>query len=235
MKNFLKPLHLPHWGRKKWTVLILVGLVLFAGAALLLSALGRELLGRLDAQAIRDWVESLGVMGYFAFVAAMFLQVLLAFLPSEPFEIAAGYAFGAWEGLLLCSIANALGTAVVFFLTRRYGLKLVNRFVSPEKMKQIPLLNRKERLYGLLFLLYLIPGTPKDVMMYIGGLTPVKLLPFMALSGFARIPSILSSTLGGDALGREQYLLALVVFAATGLISLLGVWAYRRLHRKQAA
>ena len=63
----------------------------------------------------------------------------------------------------------------------------------------------------------------------------MKLLPFKALSGFARIPSILSSTLGGDALGREQYLLALVVFAVTGLISLLGVWAYRRLHRKQAA
>ena len=235
MKNFPEKFHLPQWSRKKWTVVLVVGGILFALCALALSFLGRELLGKLDAQAIRDWVDSLGVMGHLAFVGGMCLQAVIPFLPAEPFEIAAGYAFGAGEGLLVCTLANALSTVLIFFLVRRFGMKLVNRFVSPAQLQQIPLLNRKNRLYGLMFVLFLIPGTPKDALLYLCGLTPVRLAPFLLLSGAARVPSILSSTMGGDALGQEQYLVALAVFAVTGLLSLIGVWAYRRRHGKPAA
>ena len=83
-----------------------------------------------------------------------------------------------------------------------------------------------------MFLFYLMPGTPKDVMMYFVGLTPMKLSTFLLITGAARIPSIITSTLGGDAIGIGNYSLAAVVLTATASVSLIGLIAYWRHFKK---
>lgn len=185
-----------------------------------------------DPAQFRDWVGRSGALGKLAFVGMMALQVIVAFIPGEPLELGAGYAFGAGEGTLLCLLGATLGTAVVFLLVRRFGLRLVELFFSREKLASLPLLQDTRRLYLFTFIAFFIPGTPKDLLTYVLGLTGMKFWICLLLTGVARIPSVISSTLGGDALGTRQYTFAAAVFAGTLLLSAIGLLVYRRFCRK---
>ena len=163
----------------------------------------------------------------------MALQIIIAFIPGEPLEIGAGYAFGAIEGTALCLLGALLGGTAVFLLVRRFGMKVVAVFFPEEKVRGLSFLKDEKRLNLIAYIFFLIPGTPKDVMTYMAGLTPMKLPFWVFLTLTARIPSVLTSTIGGDALGASNYTAALWVFAATALISGAGVLLYRRFTRRQ--
>ena len=85
----------------------------------------------------------------------------------------------------------------------------------------------------LFFLLFFIPGTPKDLFTYFAGLTDIKLSTFLAISLVARIPSVLSSTFGGHMLGEGKYTGAILLYGITGLVSVLGMLLYRQILRKK--
>ena len=86
-----------------------------------------------------------------------------------------------------------------------------------------------------MFILFIIPGTPKDILTYIVPLTPMKLSTFLLLSTVARLPSVVTSTIGGNALGTGKLTFALIVFGATALISALGILIYRRICKRSEA
>ena len=94
----------------------------------------------------------------------MFLQVAIAVLPGEPLEIAAGYAFGAWQGMALCLIGALLGCLVVVPLTRRYGTRLMRLFFKQEQIDSLGFLQNTKRLKLLVFVIFFIPGSPKDLL-----------------------------------------------------------------------
>jgi len=164
------------------------------------------------------------------------LQVFVAVLPGEPLEIAAGYAFGSLGGTLLCLTGIAAGSALVFVLVRRYGTRLLELFFPTDKIRSVKFLQNTDRLKRLLFVLFFLPGTPKDLLTYIAGLTPVRMSDFLILSTAARIPSLVTSVVGGSALGEGEYLTAAIVFAVTAAVSLLGLFVYSRIkqHKTQA-
>ena len=83
------------------------------------------------------------------------------------------------------------------------------------------------------FLLLFIPGTPKDLVCYLAGLTDMKLTEFFIISVTARVPSVITSTVGGDALGLKNYTFAVIVFALTALISVAGILIYKRVCAKK--
>ena len=180
-------------------------------------------------QAFRAWVEAHGFGGKLLFVGMVILQVIVAIIPGEPLEIGAGYAFGAVEGTLLCLIGIAIGSTLVFLLVRKFGVPLVAVFFPVEKIRALRFLQDSRRLNRLTFLLFFIPGTPKDLLCYFVGLTEMKLPVWMAISFFARIPSVVTSTLGGDALGTQSYLRAVIVFAVAAVLSAAGLYLYHRL------
>ena len=180
-------------------------------------------------QAFRAWVEAHGFGGKLLFVGMVILQVIVAIIPGEPLEIGAGYAFGAVEGTLLCLIGIAIGSTLVFLLVRKFGVPLVEVFFPVEKIRSLRFLQDSRRLNRLTFLLFFIPGTPKDLLCYFVGLTEMKLPVWMAISFFARIPSVVTSTLGGDALGTQSYLRAVIVFAVAAVLSAAGLYLYHRL------
>ena len=78
----------------------------------------------------------------------------------------------------------------------------------------------------------MLPGTPKDLLCYYAGLTDIKLSTLLIICSVGRIPSVLTSTLGGDALGTKSYIFAAVVFGLTLLISAGGFWIYSRICSK---
>ena len=185
-----------------------------------------------DPDALRAWVAEHRAVGRAAMVALMVVQVVLAFLPGEPVEIAAGYAFGALEGLLLCLIGASLGCALAAGAARGFGRGAVERFFPPERIEELPFMRSPARQTATIFLLYLIPGTPKDLFNYAIGLTRLPLPRTIALTAVARIPSIVTSTIGGSALGARLMALALGVMVLTGALSLAGLLVYRAMCRR---
>lgn len=186
-----------------------------------------------DPGAFRDWVASYGLSGRLIFVGMVVLQVLVAFIPGEPVELAAGYAFGVVEGTLLTLAGFLIGSWIIFVLVRRFGVRLVEVFFSRDRIAELGFLRNPKKAAVLAFILMTIPGTPKDFLSYFAGLTPLKLGRWLAIVAVARLPSLISSTVAGAAAGRENYLLSGAVLAVTMLVSLLGVGYYRRLTRQE--
>lgn len=201
---------------------------------LLLSALifffaGRPLIQFVqEPERFRAWVDEQGLLAPIAFLGMLILQIVVAVIPGEPLEIAAGYAFGAVEGTLLCLIGAFAGRVAVFLLVRRFGTRAVEVFFPLEQLNALSFLQNKRRLSWWVFFLFFLPGTPKDLLCYLVGLTDLPLKSWLIISAVAPIPSIITSTIGGDALGMGNYAFAVLVFCITIAISGAGLLVYRR-------
>ncbi len=192
--------------------------------------LGKPLLAFFeDPQSFRVYVEEKGWGAGLVFTAMVALQVIVALIPGEPLEIAAGVAFGSFEGTLLCLAGIAIGSTLVFLFVRRFGVKLVEVFFPVEKIHSLRFLQNSRRFHTLLFLIMFIPGTPKDLVSYFVGLTEIRLGHWILISVVARIPSVITSTVGGNALGEENLWKAAIVFGATLLFSIAGLVVYDRI------
>ncbi len=184
-----------------------------------------------EPERFRAWVDEQGVMAPIAFLGMLVLQIVVAVIPGEPLEIAAGYAFGAVEGTLLCLFGAFLGRVAVFLLVRKLGARAVDVFFPLDKLNELKFLQNKRRLTLWVFFLFFLPGTPKDVLCYVVGLTDLPLRSWLIISAIAPLPSIVTSTIGGDALGMGDYGFAILVFAVTVAISGLGLLAYHLICR----
>ena len=229
MKNF----RITDQNKKKIGIAITVAIILFL--VLVCVVVGIPLLKfAKDPERFRAWVDSLGFFGYLAFIGILVFQIIFAFIPGEPFELLAGYAFGPIKGTLLCMLGILLGGLIVFSLTKKFGVKLVELFFSMEKIRSLKFLHNKQRMYTITFLVFFIPGTPKDLLSYVAGLTPIKLGPWLLLSTIARLPSVLTSIISGDAIGTQNYVFALVVFGITGKLSLTGLFIYNKICKRHS-
>lgn len=186
-----------------------------------------------DPVAFRAWVDERGLWGHAVMVLIIAVQILVAVIPGEPFEFAAGYAFGAWQGMALCMLGSFLGGALAMALARRFGMRLLRALFPKRDIHSLEIFKNPRRLHVLTFFLFLIPGTPKDILVYALGLTPMGIMQGMLLTTVARIPSILSSTLSGHVLGEEQYLAAVIIYALTGIFSLIAILIYRKRSKKE--
>jgi len=218
--------------RKILTAAAFAVLVLFAFAVAWF--VGRPMLRFVEEpERFRAWVDAGGTWSRLAFVGMMLLQVIVAFIPGEPFEIGAGYAFGALEGTLLCLAATTIGGTLIFLFVRRWGVKAVEVFFPREKIDSLRFLKNTRRLTLLAFILFFLPGTPKDLLTYFVGLTKMPLGTWLLITSVARLPSIVTSTVGGDALGLGDITFAVIVFAATLLLSAAGALIYRAILRRR--
>jgi len=181
----------------------------------------------------REYIRSFGALGWLVLLGLQFLQVFIALIPGELLESAAGFAFGPFAGTLICYIGVAAASALIFYLTRKYGVRLVEVFISREKINELRFLNTAKKRNALIFLLYFIPGTPKDLLTYFAGLTDIKFSDFLTISLVARIPSVLSSTVGGHMLGNENYWGAVLLYGITGAVSIAGLLCYNAIIRRR--
>lgn len=184
-----------------------------------------------DPSFFREWVRDKGLLGRLIFMGTLVLQMIFAIIPGEPLEVGAGLAFGWFDGMLMCLAGAAVGTTLIFLFAKKFGARLVEAFVSREKLESLPILKKQGNLYLLTFILYFIPGTPKDLFTYAMGLTPIRLGPLLLVTSIARIPSVVTSTLVGSALIAQHYRTAVIIYAVTGLISLAGILIYRRISK----
>lgn len=169
----------------------------------------------------------------FVFLVLQVLQIVFPILPGELLELGAGYVFGPFIGLLLCEIGVLIASVPIFLLSKKFGAGLIENIFSPEKIRTLKFLDKEKNPVPIIFWLFFIPGTPKDLLTYFVGLTPIKARQFIPITLFARIPSILTSTLVGAGIGDGKIGLSIAIYAVTGLCSLFGIMFYSRYTKKR--
>ncbi|MBR4777836.1 MAG: TVP38/TMEM64 family protein [Lachnospiraceae bacterium] len=180
----------------------------------------------------RAWVEAKGIWGPVLYVALVIFQILIAFIPGEPLEIVAGYVFGTFKGTLLCIAAASLGSIIVLLLVRKFGKALLEIYFDKEKIESLKFLQSSEKKIIIFLILFIVPGTPKDLLCYYGGLTDISMPLLIFICTVCRFPSIITSTIGGNALGTGEYGFAVIVFAVTAVISAIGIIIYNKFSKK---
>jgi len=168
----------------------------------------------------KEYLASYGPVSALIFILVQAIQIIIALIPGEIVQIAGGYAFGTALGTLYAFSGTILGTLIVFFATRLLGYSLVKSFVSPKKLEKFEFLINSPKSEIAMFVLFLIPGIPKDTLVYISGMTPIKPFKFFLICLIARFPGLLGSAYIGANLQKKDYLpvwilsgVALVLFA----------------------
>ena len=213
---------------KKYRFLIpAIVVIVFAGLTMLLW---RPLVSfASNPEILRVWMQDLGIWGILIFGIFNFLQVVFAVIPGGPFELAAGYILGVVPGTLLCDITMTISSVVVFLLVRKFGLRFVELFVSRRQIENMGFLKDNQKVQSVLFFIFLLPGTPKDVVTYLAGLTNLSLKSWIFICFVGRFPAILLTALGGSALGNAKYGIVAVVIVVFAVAYLAGMRLYRKL------
>ena len=171
--------------------------------------------------AFKNKVNESGIIGFLMLFGLQVAQIFLIILPGEPIEILAGMCYGGWVGLLFITISVFIITTIIFFLVRKFGRKFVYDICSEEKIKKIEnskLFKNPKKIEWILIILFMIPGTPKDLIVYISGLLPIKPLRLILISTFARFPSVISSTFAGNSLVQGNWQFSIIVYAITFIL-----------------
>ena len=208
----------------KFSLLIIV-LILLIGLTVYLFPVIKNLSTPNGQLEFKNQVTNMGFMGYLALFGLQFAQIFLAILPGEPIEVLAGMCYGGIGGLIFIEISVFIITAIIFFSVKKLGRKFVYSFCSKERIEKIEnskLFQNPKKIEWIMLILFLIPGTPKDLLIYIAGLLPLKPLRFILISTFARLPSVISSTFAGSSLIAGNWKLSifiyLITFAIVGII-----------------
>lgn len=215
---------------KSKKIAVIVGLLLLCTVVLTLYfTIGKRFYDMFsDNTKLLVWLEQFGKWDEVVFVGIRALQTVVKFIPAEPLEIGSGYVYGIWGGLFYCMLGTEIGSFIILFITKLFGMRAINLFVPQERIDRIKFLQNEKKLKTTLFFIYLIPGTPKDLITYFIGKTKIKISHFLIITGIARIPSIITSTWCGAALGEKNIKLAAIVFFSTLAVTIIGTFFYKK-------
>ncbi|MBR5621332.1 TVP38/TMEM64 family protein [Candidatus Saccharibacteria bacterium] len=161
-------------------------------------------------------VSSLGPLGPVVYMLLQALQGIVAPIPSNIVGIIGGFLFG-WWGVLWTTVGATLGAAVVFWLSRRYGRKLVEKLVKKESLEKFDFVIGK-RASLLLFLIFIIPGLPDDIVCYIAGLTDIPLKKLIVIFALGRLPAVVSNNYIGMGFSGEGNPIVVVIITIVSVL-----------------
>lgn len=174
----------------------------------------------------KETVKSSGIAGFFMLFGLEMAQIVLAIIPGEPMEIMAGMCYGSIGGTLFILFCAFLSGSIIFFAVRKFGTDFVYSFCSKKQVAKIQnsdIFQNPDKVEKIMYILFFIPGTPKDLLTYIAGLLPIKHpLRFVIISTLARIPSVVSSTIAGANLINGDWKISVLAYAITfGIVGLI--------------
>ena len=208
-------------------VLMIVVITLLIGLIVYLFPVIKNLSTPKGQIEFKNLVSDLGFVGLLVLFGLQFAQIFLIILPGEPIEILAGMCYGGIGGTLFITISAFIISSIIFFAVRKLGRKFVYSFCSKERIEKIEnskLFKNPKKIEWIMLLLFLIPGTPKDLLVYIAGLLPLKPLRFILISTFARLPSVVSSTFAGGSIVAGNWTHSIAIYAVTFL--LVGIFIF---------
>ena len=179
-----------------------------------------------DPKEFSGWIRSHGIWGYLVYIGITILQIIVTIIPGGPLELAGGYAFGALLGTILFVIGAFIGSLISFGLVRKFGREFVETQFSKKQIKKLAFLEDEQKLNFVFMILFIIPGCPKDLLCYVAGLTKMKLSAFCVIATLGRLPAVIGTAVGGQAIEAGNYTTAVIAFAATAIISIAGMLIY---------
>lgn len=178
-------------------------------------------------------IGSIETLPFFIKVIAMMgliaLQIFVAFLPGEPLELASGYIFGSFQGTLVCLAGSMIGTIIVYYLARMFQHSIIDTMFNQDKVAEVKQLFSSKKSKFWLFIIFLIPGSPKDVMTYLVSLSDIDLKQWLLLTTVGRIPSIVTSTYLTGSLKEGNIMLAFLILVVTIILVIGGTIYYKKI------
>ena len=205
-------------------LVISVVIIIFVLAIAYLAPVMKDISTKEGQIAFKEKIDNLGVVGLLILFLLEIAQIFFVVIPGEPLEVLAGMCYGSIGGTIFITISVLITTTIIFWLVRKYGKKLIYESFSKEKIDKIEnskILKNHQKVELIMILLFLIPGTPKDLLVYIGGLLPIKPLKFILISTFARFPSVISSTIAGASIVEGNIAVGAISYGVTFLITIM--------------
>ena len=206
-------------------ILLIVVIAIMAITTVYLIPTFKELSNEAGQQAFKQKINESGFMGFLMLFGLQFAQIFLFIIPGEPIEILAGLCYGGLCGTVFIMISAAIISAFIYLLVHKLGREFIYEFVKPEKIEKIEkskLFQNPQTIRYIIFILFFIPGTPKDLLTYIAALLPIKPTEF-----------ILISTLAGASLLKGNWKLSLIIYGVTFAIVAVVVLIMRKLDKNK--
>ena len=184
-----------------------------------------------DRTKIITFLQSFGPVSVFVFIGIQILQVLVAPIPGEVTGFIGGYVYGIFPGTFYSTIGLTIGSWLAFTLSRTLGLPFVERVVSPKIINQYDHIMAHQGPW-VAFLLFLIPGFPKDALCYVLGLSHIRIVTFLVISTVGRLLGTLMLSVQGSCLRNNQDTTFLIMMTVSIIIAALGYFLGKRWYKK---
>ena len=210
-------------GKKVIAILKLILLVvIIAGIpAFLYLRYGSDIFSKDTAAGVVEYLRHNSSIAFLLIIGIQIIQVVVCVLPGQPIQFAASYMFGVGIGYLLSVIGAMIGTTISFYLAKLLGSEAMHLFFGEEKITEYQRRLNSGRGLLIAFLIYLIPGVPKDLVSYAAGISEMRFRPFLLAATIGRSPAMLGSLLVGHFYGKQNYTAIIIITAAILLILLI--------------
>lgn len=199
-------------------------IVILVGIPMYIFFCHHDLIDRFsDIEEIERTLAEYKTESIFIYIGAQLLQIIICIIPGQELQFAAGYMYGFWLGYAFSLVGAALGTVVTYYLARLLGHDAMHMIFGEEKMNSMMEQIRGKKGIIIIFLIYLIPGVPKDLCNYAAGLAEIRLERFLIVSLIGRSPGMMGSLLIGNQLVNGQYTSAIVIGIVAVVLCILGV------------
>ena len=225
----------------KWTAWVIAGaMTVFLAVFITLhwSTLYAIFTGPNPSGDLQAFLSSFGLWGAVILVLFQTLQIAIAFLTGEPIELVSGMMYGGIFGAALCLLGVVFGTYAVFFAIDKLGSGMIAAFHDEEKFQKFNrfgLFKSKKKAELLTFILFLIPGLPKDFFTFLAPFTPLSIHRFVLISTLGRAPGMLITTFAGASLLQGNYVLAGCLYGSLGVCAIIGLLYYRKVSKAEAS
>ena len=201
--------------------LMIIVIALLVGLIIYLFPLVKNLSTPNGQVEFKNHIENMGILGLLALFGLQFAQIFLIIIPGEPIEVLAGMCYGGIGGTIFITVSAFIISTMIFFAVRKFGRRFVYSFCNKERIEKIEnskLFKNPRKIEWIMLILFIIPGTPKDLLVYIAGLLPLKPLRFILISTFARLPSVISSTFAGGSLVNGNWKFSIMIYVVTFIL-----------------
>ena len=192
-------------------------------AILLIKFMPTILLITVSLEEFKKYILSMGQWGVAVLILFQMLQTVVAPIPGEVVQIAGGYLYGIPLGTLYNLIGRIIGAVIAFYFARVIGGEYVRNLIEKKKLKWINDVMTSKKFEIVTFVIFIVPGLPKDFMIYVAGLTAIKPLRFFYILILARLPWVAVSASVGANIDAGNYIVTIIISAIAIIAFLIGI------------
>lgn len=201
-------------------LLIIAAIIL---AILLIKFMPKLLLITVSLEEFKKYIFEMGHLGGVMIIVFQMLQTIIAPIPGEIVQIAGGYLYGVPLGTIYNLTGLIIGAGIAFYFTRFLGGEYITNLIEKKKLKWISDIMTSRKFEFILFVIFVVPGLPKDFMIYVAGLTAIKPARFFGILTISRLPWIISSASVGANINAGNYKLTIIISSIAIIFCILGM------------